>query len=253
MKDSDEEEEVAEAAADAIATAVAAAAADSVADAVAENGTPSGTKITISEDIQNDSRETGVSTTRTSVKVEMPNDTTPAGEEIVPEHADEAMSHARAIVADAKAIKQEEAKEMNGKLSYADIVKGKKRKAGELETEGPEEEIITELVSKKEQTLANGEKVAEGPDGEIEAVEGKATKPAKSGRYRGTSKGKQDAPETKAEQPPPAKRQRVMVPAEDFRKQKMQKRALMGLSATLAVGWVSIEPYIWPLLPTAFG
>ncbi|KAI9712867.1 MAG: hypothetical protein M1828_001536 [Chrysothrix sp. TS-e1954] len=35
---------------------------------------------------------------------------------------------------------------------------------------------------------------------------------------------------------PPAKRTRIMVPATDFRREKMQKRALMGLSASLAIG-----------------
>lgn len=81
----------------------------------------------------------------------------------------------------------------------------RKRKADDLEIENPEEELVV---------VAN--KSAEGDE-----------PPAADGS---------PSPAAGATDEPPAKRTRVMVPAEEFRRQKMQKRALMGLSATIAVG-----------------
>lgn len=74
----------------------------------------------------------------------------------------------------------------------------KKRKADTIAIEEPEEEVVTELVQ--------------------------------------TTDSDTPAHNTRHHEEPLAKRSRVMVPAEDFRRQKMQKRALMGLTASVAIG-----------------
>lgn len=84
--------------------------------------------------------------------------------------------------------------------------KSRKRKADDMEIENPEEEVVEEIV-KNEETIMNGGVIT---NGEVEF--GART------------------------EEPPAKRARVMVPAEEFRRKKMQTRALVGLSATVAVG-----------------
>lgn len=88
-------------------------------------------------------------------------------------------------------------------LQAAEAQSSRKRKADVMEIENPEEELV-EVDTKPDDDETFGDE--------------------------GTGSAANHSRE------PPAKRTRVMVPAVEFRRQKMQKRALMGLSATIAVG-----------------
>lgn len=169
-------------------------------------------RVTVSEDVEED--VDGVETKRTSIQVEMPADTP---EQPLPASPEEALKQAKAIVSEAKELKQGSG--TSGRAA------GKKRKAGEMETQSPEEEIVQEIV---------GGDV----EGELQqGVNGVAQEKGGVGIMEGTGDMVEFQGErTNVNGEPPTKRTRVMVPAADFRKQKMQKRALMGLSATLAVG-----------------
>lgn len=117
-------------------------------------------------------------------------------EQPIPESPEDAIQQAKEIVEAAK------------DLSPAAEKKSRKRKVEALEVENPEEELVEEVVENGEAAVVS-ETMADA-NGEVEF--GART------------------------EEPPSKRQRVMVPAEDFRRKKMQTRALMGLSATVAVG-----------------
>ncbi|KAL9061129.1 MAG: hypothetical protein Q9162_000274 [Coniocarpon cinnabarinum] len=194
---------VADHAADAVIAQTSEARADALSaiahDIHADGATKPSTKITIQSDEQDDGK---VDAIHTKVTVEMPEGAT----EEVPESAEEAIAAAKAIVDEAKALQDTELDD------GASAAKGKKRKAEDLEVENAEEEIVTELVNGQDQPpTVNGE--SSSADAKRKSVEfGERTTE------------------------PPVKRTRVMVPADEYRKQKMQKRAMLGVTATLAVG-----------------
>ena len=219
-------------AADAIADAAAAAAADEIAEAAEvvakESGAASllkggAARITVEENVEDDTKD-GVETTRTNVKVEMPT----GYSEGAPKDPEAAIEAAKAIVTGVKDLKSEE------NLANGIVAAGKKRKVDDLETEEPEEEIVEELVNGDAESPAKGNESS--PSGKKKTTK-KQQQETTSPSLTSVKKGEKVEFGARANEPP-AKRARIMVPAEDFRRQKMQKRALVGLSATLAVGLV---------------
>ena len=188
------------------AGAMAAATADDVDELAAVDDTADGsTKVTVTSDTQ-EGRD--IDATRTKVTIEMPANTENGS---VPEKPDQALAAAKAIVQEAKALQDAQT---DGASSPK---QSKKRKAEELEVENPEEELVTELVQNEneepeQEASANGESSSSAPAKQVQFGE--------------------------RTDEPPTKRTRVMVPADEFRRQKMQKRALIGLTTTVAVGWV---------------
>lgn len=156
------------------------------------------TKVTVTSEEHEDG---AADATRTRVSIEMPGG---AANGEFPESPEQAIKDAKAIVEEAKSLQSKDAVKVSPKPA------SRKRKAEELEVENPEEEVVTELIKNEENAAVNGD--SSSPPREKHVQFGART----------------------AE--PPAKRTRVMVPADEFRKQKMQKRALMGLTATVAVG-----------------
>lgn len=185
----------------AIAEAAAAAIDDTIQEAAESaaiaDGEPKATVTVATEEQENGD----VDATRTKISIEMP---AGAANPDFPDSPEQAIRDAKAIVTEAKDLQNQGAGSPPSKRS------GKKRKAEDLEVENSEEEVVTELVKDDDKPTVNGE----GPsaDGDKHVQFGERT------------------------EEPPAKRTRVMVPADEFRKQKMQKRALMGLTATVAVG-----------------
>ena len=203
-------DEVEDEATHAIAEAAAAAAVETSAEDIAEAATvvngalaaealeePT-TVVTVTSEEQDDG---GIDTTRTKVSIEMP---AGAVNEDFPENPEQAIQDAKAIIQEAKGLQKSDGVAASPKPT------SKKRKAEELEVENSEEEVVTEIIEDEDRPTADGE-----------ASSSPAEKHVQFGERA---------------QEPPAKRTRVMVPADEFRKQKMQKRALMGVTATVAVG-----------------
>lgn len=226
VADTDDEAQALEATAAEVAEEVADVL-DSAAEVKAAEklSSPKVARVTVSEDVQ-DSPADGIETTRTSVKVEMPEN---GAEQPLPESPDEALKRAKDIMHEAKALKAKEeedaatAEGASPNIGRSSTRAGKKRKAADLDTENPEEEIVTEVVDASP-------KLEQGVNGVAQERNGVALMSGTGDmvEFKGADGG------SKGE--PAAKRARVMVPADDFRRQKMQKRALMGLSTALAVG-----------------
>ena len=205
---------IASAASAATEAAAAEAAAEQMVEDAESGALPDDTaRVTVEEDVEED--RDGTETKRTSVKVEMAAD---APNQPLPSSPEEALRQAKAIMSDAKELKQE--------AGHASKAAGKKRKADDMETQGPEEEIVQELLG--------GAAAADGPP--QQGLNGVAQEKGGVGILEGTGDMVEFSGKRAEGGQSPAKRTRVMVPAEEFRRQKMQKRALVGLSGALAVG-----------------